>query len=81
MGVVRYVPTYINRDGMRTLMGAAQGRETYATPEEAQAWLDAVTTTNSSTQLAAVFGDRPRFEVRPVECFPHHFDPKTIWFD
>ncbi len=31
----RYVVTRIDRNGMRTLTHAAQGRETYATPEEA----------------------------------------------
>lgn len=41
--VIRYVPTYIGQDGMRTLMRGRQGRFTYATPEEAQSWIDAVT--------------------------------------
>lgn len=81
--VTRYVATYVNKDGMRTLMTPAQGRCTHATPEAAQAWLDAVNNpeTNSASVLASVYGSNPRFEVRPVACYPGHFDPIGVWFD
>lgn len=79
--VTRYVPTYINKDGERTLMRAAQGRNTFDTPEEAQRWIDAVTENNSNENIESVWGSNPRFEVRPCPCWPGHFDPKTVWFD
>jgi 3-hydroxyisobutyrate dehydrogenase-like beta-hydroxyacid dehydrogenase len=81
--VTRYVATYVNKDGMRTLMTAAQGQYTYATPEEAQAWLDAVftTTTNSPATLESVWGKNPRCEVRPCDCWAGHFDPMGVYFD
>lgn len=79
--VTRYVATYVNAEGQRTLMGPAQGRRTHATSEAAQAWIDAVTTNNSAKTLREVWGDKPRFEVRPCPCYPNHFDPQTIWFD
>lgn len=79
--VTRYVGTYINRDGMRTLMTAAQGRHTHETESQAKAWLDAVTTNNGGDTLRQVWGDDPRFEVRPCRCYPVHFDPQTCWFD
>ena len=44
---IRYVATRINSDGVRQLASAMQGRHTYATPEEAQAWIDAVKANNS----------------------------------
>lgn len=79
--VTRYVATYVNKHGKRTLVSAAQGRFTYATPEEAQAYIDAVTTNNGSQTIKEVWGENPRFEVRPCPCWPGHFDPQTIWFD
>jgi len=78
--VTRYVGTYVNSNGERTLMSAAQGRHTYASAEEAQAWIDAVTTNNSADTLRQVWGDNPQFEVRPCPCYPGHFDPQTVWF-
>lgn len=77
--VTRFVPTYVNRDGMRTLMLAAQGRDTFATAAEAQAWIDAVIC-NHAEAVAQVWGTNPRFEVRACPCYPNHFDPQTVWF-
>lgn len=79
--VTRYVGTYINKDGMRTLMGASQGRNTFATAQEAQTWVDAVQTNNGAETLQQVWGSNPRFEVRPCPCYPGHFDPQNVWFD
>lgn len=78
--VTRYVGTYITRDGQRTLMAAAQGRNTYATAAEAQTWVDAVTSNNAADTLKQLWGEDPRFEVRPCPCWPGHFDPQTCWF-
>lgn len=79
--VTRYVATYVNKDGMRTMMSAAQGRNTHATAAEAQAWMEAVTANNSADTIKQVWGDNPRFEVRPTACYPGHFDPMNVWFD
>lgn len=76
-GVVRYVVTYVNPEGMRELWDAMQGRYTYSTREEAQARIDAVQK-NNAPHILAKFGP---LEVRPVECYPVHFDPKTRYFD
>lgn len=79
--ITRYVPTYVNARGERTLMRAAQGRDTFAAAEQAQAWIDAVTQNNSAATVRQLWGNDPRFEVRPCPCWPVHFDPQTIWFD
>lgn len=79
--VTRYVGTYVNKGGDRTLMAACQGRNTYATAAEAQAWIDAVTANNNADTLRQIWGDNPRFEVRACACWPGHFDPQGIWFD
>jgi hypothetical protein len=80
--VTRYVPTYINRAGMRTLMRNAQGRDTFDTEQEAQAWLDAVlSNVNSADTIRSLWGDNPHFEVRPCPCWPVHHDPQGVWFD
>lgn len=79
--VTRYMVSLINRDGARVIMGPAQGRCTYATPEEAQAYLEAVTANNSTDNLAQVFGKQSlgTFAVSPVECWAGHFDPVGIY--
>lgn len=79
--VTRYVVTYVNRDGERTLMGAAQGRNTYETREAAEQFLAAVMSNNSPKTILEVYGPDPRPEVRPCPCYPRHFDPQTVWFD
>lgn len=77
----RYVATYIDRDGQRKLMGASQGRNTYATPEDAQTWLDAVVANTDGARLRDLWGSDPRFAVRPVWCWPGHFDPIGTYVD
>jgi hypothetical protein len=79
--VTRFVCTYIGKDGLRTLIGPAQGRHTYATKEEAEAHLAAVLGNNSPDTLQQTWGDNPRFEVRPCQCWAEHFDPVSAYFD
>jgi hypothetical protein len=79
--VIRFVPTYVNKNGDRTLMRSAQGRHTFETAAEAQEWIDAVISNASSTTILWVWGSNPQFEVRPCPCWPGHFDPQTVWFD
>lgn len=76
---VRYVVTHIGRGGMRTLAHTAQGRFTYATAAEAQAWIDSAMRNNSPDKLRSVYG--MPLEVRPVECWPGHNDPRQCYFD
>lgn len=77
-GVIRYVVTRVGKDGMRTLACPAQGRWTYEFPHEAREWIEAVSKNNSEeTKRLCGFP----LEIRPVECWPVHFDPKGIYFD
>lgn len=78
--VTRYVATYVKADGTRTLMTPAQGRNTYATADEARAWINAVLSNNGADNLRQIWGDNPRFEVRECPCYPGHFDPQSVWF-
>lgn len=75
---IRYVVTHIGKYGQRTLAHAAQGRHTYATPEEAQRWIDEATAANGA-RLADFYG--LPLEVRAVACWPDHYDPKQTIFD
>lgn len=79
LGVTRYVITHMGRDGIRTIFGAAQGHNTFATAEEAARHLEAIVTNNSSERLSEIC-EMP-LEVRPCICWPGHFDPKSIYFD
>jgi len=76
--VVRFVVTNVGRDGLRTLTFAAQGRETYATREEAEEAMRVF-----APQLREkVLGDRAdTLEVRECECWAGHHDPCGVYFD
>jgi hypothetical protein len=79
--VIRYVVTHIGKHGMRTLCGPAQGRFTKETAEAAQSLLEDMMKNNrmEGELLAGVYG--LPLEVRPVKCYPGHFDPMGIYFD
>lgn len=80
--VTRFVVTYVDqRTGLRTLASACQGRYTYATAEEAGAYMLAMLSNNGPERIANIWGPDPRFEVRPCACYPGHFDPVGIYFD
>ena len=79
--VTRYVVTHVGTKGMRTLTLGMQGRFTYATPEEAEEMQNAILH-GANNDIPGVYGQQAvgTFEVRPVPCYPGHFDPKTRWF-
>jgi hypothetical protein len=77
---IRYVITHLDKKaGMRTLAEPMQGRFTYETAEQAQAQLDAIMAGNNKEKLESLFG--LPLEVRPVPCWPGHFDPMVCWLD
>jgi hypothetical protein len=77
-GVMRYVVTQLNEFGYRTFAHARQGRHTYATFDEAEAWIKAAHAQNGE-RLAEFYG--LPLEVRACECWPEHFDPMGIIFE
>lgn len=78
--VRRFVVTHLSKKwGMRTLAHSQQGRYTYATEADAQAWIDEATARNTPERLKEFYG--LPLEVRPCECYPVHFDPVGVWFD
>jgi hypothetical protein len=83
MSVTRYIVTHVNTDGERVMSAPArQGRFTYATPEGAEEQMVAMLT-NPTNDIAGVFGKQAvgTFAVRPIECWPIHFDPKSIFIE
>jgi hypothetical protein len=75
--VTRYVLSRIDKDGMRIMVYAVQGRNTHATRNEAEIQLKFLLENNSKERLTEVFGERAigTFEVSAIECYPGHFDP------
>lgn len=80
---IRYMVTCIRKDGLRQIIDAAQGRNTYATIKGAQRDLKNVLKNNSEETLKSVFGPNciGTFRVSPIECWPGHNDPKQIYTD
>lgn len=78
--VRRFAITHINRDGLRTLSFANQGRNHFDTREAAEEHLAAVKKNNSIFTLHHLYGDVDKMEVREVECYLHG-DATGIYFD
>lgn len=78
--VTRWVITHVDAQGQRTLADPAQGRYTYPDAHAARKVLDSLlqNTPVVDGKLAGVLG--LPLEVRPVECYAGHYDPKTVWF-
>ena len=75
--MTKYAITHINKDGMRTLTFANQGRNHYDTMTEAELAL-----LTFKPGLERVIGAKgvASLEVRPVDCYDHG-DAKGVWFD
>lgn len=74
----RYVLTHKPKDKPRTLTFPQQGRYTYATRDEAAEALELFRPDLTTKILKE---DAASLEVRAVECYDGHHDPKTCWFD
>jgi hypothetical protein len=75
--VIRYVLSRIDKDGLRIMVYATQGRHTFETRDKAEILLKAFLTNNTPEQLIEVFGPQAigTFKVSAIECYPGHFDP------
>ena len=72
--------SFIDKNGLRTLVGPAQGRHMLPTREAAEKWLSAFLANNAPERLASIFGDQAlgTFRVDPFDCYEHG-DPKGIY--
>jgi hypothetical protein len=68
-GAVRWALTVMGKNGLRVIAGPNQGRNFHDDRRSAVAYMDAVTGNNSADTIREVYGDKPAFEVRPVECW------------
>jgi len=77
-----YQVTCITKQGLRSLITAAQGRHMHATREEAETWLAAFLANNSTDRLASIYGAQAldTFRVDPFECYDHG-DPVGIYVE
>ena len=76
--VIRYAIAGVRKNGLRTMTSPHQGRNTFATPQEAADRLAALRSNNSNGLLESTCG-RDLAVVR-VHCYPVHFDPIGIFF-
>ena len=77
-----YRPDPTMGPGTMVLAFAAQGRDTYATREEAESDLESVRNENSPNRIREVMGcDPSALAVLPVKCWTGHFDPVGIYAD
>jgi hypothetical protein len=79
--VIRYVISFMNKDGMRQIAYPCQGRNTSATKIEAETDLEAFLKNNNPQTLQSIFGKDclGTFEVSAIECYDGHFDPVGCW--
>lgn len=67
----RFVITKIDKDGLRVLAVANQGRNHFDTKAEAKAHLKAILSNNSANTLKSVFGDTTKMKVIAAPCYDH----------
>lgn len=66
--------------GTMILAEPAQGRNTYATRDEADAMARAMAENNEDDRIRSVFGCEPgELIALPVKCWAGHFDPVGIY--
>jgi hypothetical protein len=80
---IRYAITCIKKDGLRAMIGACQGRNTYVTLEQARQALKDTLENNLPDNLISIFGPQSigTFKVSPVECWSPDGDPKGPFTD
>lgn len=77
-----YQVTYIQKNGLRTILGAAQGRHMHHSKEAGEEFLVALLQNTGEDRLVSVFGEQSRgtFRVDAFECYDHG-DPVSIYVD
>lgn len=78
--VTRFVITHVGKHGLRRLTFAQQGQFTYETREEAAAALEGLLSPYGLCK-ALTADEMKTLEVRPVPCWPGHFDPVTYYVE
>lgn len=78
---IRYVLSYIDREGLRKMVCPVQGRHTHETRKIAEEHLSALLNNNTEELLLDVYGPKSvgTFAVSAVECWPGHNDPKGCY--
>ena len=78
----RYAITCINKDGLRGLIHAAQGRFMKERREDAEQDLKDLLSSNSASRLISVYGKQglATLRVDPFDCYDHG-DPKGVYVD
>lgn len=78
--ILRWVVTYLDAPSRR-LFGRMEGRNTFATREEAMERVTAFQQNQESVQKLAQMGiDTSTFAAQEVECWPGHHDPCGCYF-
>lgn len=74
--------SFVNKNGLRTMLGPNQGRYMKETRAEAQELLDAIMQESGEQRLVEVCGEQARgtFRVDPFHCYAHG-DAKGIYVD
>jgi hypothetical protein len=69
--ITRFLLSYVNRDGIRTIFGANQGRNFFDTEGAAQKHMRAVLLNNAADKLTSTFGPLviESLRVTPAECY------------
>lgn len=77
----RFAITHVNRDGLRVLTFANQGRNHYDDQADAVRRLASFLQSNPEQTLRDIYGDQAigTFEVTPVECYDHGDATRTVF--
>lgn len=80
--MILYNVTFVDKLGLRTIVGPAQGRFMKKTREEAEQYLKDLIANNDEDRILSIYGQQSKgtFRVDPFDCYDHG-DPKGIYVD
>lgn len=81
MAELKFALTFVNSQGLRVLAHANDGRMTWKTKKEGEAYLNNMLKNNSKETLESIFGENPKFEVREVVCYSNGEVTQAVFED
>lgn len=79
--IIKHAITYIDKTGLRVLAMPNQNRYFFNTTKQAEQRLKDIRTNTSTDTITSIFGEKPQFEVRPVEMWCKDGDAKRTIFN
>ena len=79
MTLTKFALTFVNKDGLRVLAHANNGRHFWTTKQEGFNWLKLMYKNTSLDTIKQVFGDKPKFKINQIVCYSSGDSTRTVF--